>query len=99
MAEAVQRYAAQGYTWMKFHLWPFENVLEQTKAIQQVAPEGFQIHYDFTMYGGEGSRGRHCHSTLSLTIVGCHSLVIYIQCTNLAVIAAIFSQSDRVALG
>ena len=36
MAEAVQRYAAQGYTWMKFHLSPFENVLEQTKAIQQV---------------------------------------------------------------
>ena len=35
--------------WMKFHLSPFENVIEQTKAMQAVAPSDFQIHYDFTM--------------------------------------------------
>ena len=34
---------------MKFHLSPFENVIEQTKAMQAVAPSDFQIHYDFTM--------------------------------------------------
>ena len=36
MADAVSRYAAMGHTWMKFHLSPFENVLAQTEAIQQV---------------------------------------------------------------
>ena len=51
MAEAVERYAAQGYTWLKFHLSPFENVIDQTEAMQAVAPEGFRVHYDFTMGG------------------------------------------------
>jgi L-alanine-DL-glutamate epimerase-like enolase superfamily enzyme len=53
MAEAVQKYSAQGYTWMKFHLSPFENVLDQTAAMQAVAPKDFKIHYDFTMGGSE----------------------------------------------
>lgn len=48
MAEAVATYAAQGHTWMKYHVSPFHNVLEQTAAMQSVAPEGFKIHYDFT---------------------------------------------------
>ena len=48
MAEAVAEYAAQGHTWMKYHVSPFHNVLEQTAAMQSAAPEGFQIHYDFT---------------------------------------------------
>lgn len=51
MAEAVQRNADSGYTWMKFHLSPFENVIDQTEAMQKVAPKGFKIHYDFTMHG------------------------------------------------
>jgi L-alanine-DL-glutamate epimerase-like enolase superfamily enzyme len=51
MAEAVKAYASQGYSWMKFHLSPFENVFDQTEAMQAVAPEGFRIHYDFTMHG------------------------------------------------
>ena len=48
MAEAVERYAAAGYTWMKYHLSPFENVFDQTEAMQAVAPPGFRVHYDFT---------------------------------------------------
>ena len=48
MAEAVRRYSRQGYTWLKFHLSPFENVFDQTEAIMEVAPRGFRIHYDFT---------------------------------------------------
>jgi L-alanine-DL-glutamate epimerase-like enolase superfamily enzyme len=48
MAAAVQHHAAAGYTWMKYHLSPFENVFDQTEAMQAVAPEGFKIHYDFT---------------------------------------------------
>ena len=51
MAAAVTTYADQGYTWMKFHLSPFENVLDQTEAMQEVAPKGFRIHYDFTNHG------------------------------------------------
>ena len=51
MAEAVREYSAQGYTWMKYHLSPFENVIDQTEAMQAVAPKGFRIHYDFTMHG------------------------------------------------
>ncbi len=51
MAQTVKRHAEMGYTWMKFHLSPFENVIDQTEAIQKVAPPGFRIHYDFTMHG------------------------------------------------
>ena len=53
MAEAVQRYSSQGYTWMKFHLSPFENVIDQTEAMQAVAPKDFKIHYDLTMGGSQ----------------------------------------------
>ena len=53
MARAVQAFAAQGHTWMKFHLSPFENVIDQTEAMQRVAPKGFKLHYDFTMHGTE----------------------------------------------
>ena len=49
MAEAVQQYASEGHVWMKYHVSPFHNVLEQTAAMQAVAPEGFKVHYDFTM--------------------------------------------------
>ena len=45
MADVVQRYAAMGHTWMKFHLCQFENVIDQVKAIDAVAPEGFKIHF------------------------------------------------------
>jgi len=51
MAETVQRYAARGFTWMKFHLSPFENVLDQLDAMQKVAPKGFKILFDITMGG------------------------------------------------
>ena len=44
----------------------------------------------------ELSHGRHCHSTQSLAVIGCHSLMIY---TNLAAIAVIFCENDSVALG
>lgn len=51
MVEAVKRYSARGFTWMKFHLSPFENILDQMEAMQAVAPEGFKVHFDFTMHG------------------------------------------------
>ena len=51
MAEAVQRYSAEGYTWLKYHLSPFENVLDQLEAMQAVAPKGFKVQFDVTMGG------------------------------------------------
>jgi L-alanine-DL-glutamate epimerase-like enolase superfamily enzyme len=51
MAQAVQEYSKRGFTWMKFHLSPFENIFDQMDAMQAVAPEGFKIHLDFTMGG------------------------------------------------
>ena len=51
MAEAVERYAAAGYRWMKYHLSPFENVIDQMEAMQAVAPPGFKILHDVTSHG------------------------------------------------
>jgi hypothetical protein len=51
MAAAVKHVASLGYTWMKYHLSPFENVIDQMEAMQAVAPKGFKIHHDFTMGG------------------------------------------------
>jgi len=51
MARAVQQYAARGFTWMKYHLSPFENVFDQLDAMQAVAPRGFKILFDITMGG------------------------------------------------
>jgi len=53
MAAAVQHVAGLGYTWMKYHLSPFENVIDQMEAMQAVAPKGFKIHHDFTMGGSD----------------------------------------------
>lgn len=51
MANAVKKYAELGYTWLKYHLSPFENVIDQMEAMQAVAPRGFKIHHDLTMAG------------------------------------------------
>ena len=50
MATAVQPFAAMGYTWMKFHLSPFENIFDQLNAMQRVAPRGFKLQLDFTQF-------------------------------------------------
>ena len=71
MAEAVERYAARGYTWMKYHLSPFENVIDQTEAMQAVAPEGFKIHYDFTMHGTDDHMFELLDKLAQYRIAGC----------------------------
>jgi len=71
MAEAVKQYAAGGYTWMKFHLSPFENVIDQTEAMQAVAPEGFKIHYDFTMHGTDDHIFELLEKLARYPIAGC----------------------------
>jgi L-alanine-DL-glutamate epimerase-like enolase superfamily enzyme len=46
MAQEVEHAVEQGYTWMKYHTHSFHNVIDQTRAMQQVAPRGFKVHYD-----------------------------------------------------
>lgn len=45
--EEVERAVAQGYTIFKMHTAAIYDVLEQTRAVEAVAPPGFRIHYDF----------------------------------------------------
>ena len=71
MAEAVTTYASQGYTWMKFHLSPFENVIDQTEAMQEVAPRGFRIHYDFTNHGTDDHMPDLLERLSAYEIAGC----------------------------
>src|SRR5262249_30447208 len=51
MAEEVRRAADRGYRWLKYHVDEVQNVLEQTEAMQLVAPPGFRVHYDFNANG------------------------------------------------
>ena len=47
MAEEVRQAAARGYHWMKYHVGEVQNVIDQTRAMQEAAPPGFKVHYDF----------------------------------------------------
>ena len=49
MAQEVKHAAALGYRWLKYHIDEVQNVVDQTRAMQAVAPPGFQVHYDFNM--------------------------------------------------
>ena len=71
MAEALQRYSERGFTWMKFHLSPFENVIDQLEAMQAVAPEGFRVHFDFTMGGSNDHMPELLEKMAKYPITGC----------------------------
>jgi len=71
MAEAVTHYATRGYTWMKYHLSPFENVFDQTEAMQRVAPPGFKVHYDFTMHGTDDHMPELLDKLAEYPLAGC----------------------------
>lgn len=43
----IVRAVRQGYTIFKMHTCAYYDVLEQTRMAEEVAPEGFKIHYDF----------------------------------------------------
>ena len=45
--EEIRRAVEQGYTIFKMHTCTYHDVIEQTRAAEEVAPEGFKIHYDF----------------------------------------------------
>ncbi len=46
-ASEIQRAAQEGYTIFKMHSAEQHDVIEQTRAAQEVAPDGFKVHWDF----------------------------------------------------
>ncbi len=77
MAQAVKEYAARGYTWLKYHLSPFENVIDQMRAMQDVAPEGFKIHFDLTMGGTDDPIPDLLAKISEFPIAGCFEDPLY----------------------
>ena len=47
MADEVKQVSRMGYHWLKYHIDELQNVIDQTRAMQKVAPPGFKVHYDF----------------------------------------------------
>lgn len=43
----IQRAAGEGYMYFKMHTCEHHCVIEQTRAAEEVAPDGFKIHFDF----------------------------------------------------
>ena len=71
MATAVQKFAELGYTWMKYHLSPFENVLDQMEAMQAVAPQGVQDPPRRDDGRDRRPRVRAARKDLEIRIAGC----------------------------
>ncbi|MBT5873228.1 MAG: hypothetical protein HOH43_07390 [Candidatus Latescibacteria bacterium] len=51
MAGEVEHAVQLGYTWLKYHTDQFHNIIDQTRAMQEVAPPGFKVHYDLNFDG------------------------------------------------
>lgn len=47
LAAEVTRAVAEGYSVMKMHSAEYYDILEQNRAVEEVAPPGFLMHYDF----------------------------------------------------
>ena len=47
LAREIQRSVAQGYTLFKMHTCEHYDVFEQNRAVEDVAPAGFKMQYDF----------------------------------------------------
>ena len=71
MADAVARYAKLGYTWLKYHLSPFENVFDQLAAMEKVAPRGFKIQFDLTRFHHYGHNPDLVERIARSPIAGC----------------------------
>jgi L-alanine-DL-glutamate epimerase-like enolase superfamily enzyme len=76
MAQAVREYSKRGFTWLKFHLSPFENIFDQMAAMQAVAPEGFKVHLDFTMGGTNDHMPELLERLSAYRIAGCFEDVL-----------------------
>ena len=45
--DEIGRAVSEGYMIFKMHTCDYHDVIEQTRLAEEVAPEGFKIHYDF----------------------------------------------------
>jgi L-alanine-DL-glutamate epimerase-like enolase superfamily enzyme len=70
MAQEVKQAAALGYKWLKYHVDEVQNVVDQTRAMQAVAPPGFKIHYDFNMNSDRQAIEPVLDALKSFSIVG-----------------------------
>lgn len=61
LAADIVRAVDQGYNIFKIHTSALEDIFDWTKAIEEVAPPGFKVHYDFT-----GRRGRTLGAVLPI---------------------------------
>lgn len=72
--EEISRAVEQGYTIFKMHTCTYHDVIEQTRAAEEVAPEGFKIHYDFN-----GNRSLAAALPLISELEKNHPIVGYIE--------------------
>lgn len=70
LSREVQRAAAQGYKIFKMHTCEYYDVLEQNRAVEAVAPEGFWMHYDFNHNRGLTAVLRLIHELEKSRVVG-----------------------------
>ncbi len=47
LAREVQRAASEGYRIFKMHTCEYHDIFAQNRAVEEVAPAGFKMHYDF----------------------------------------------------
>lgn len=71
MAQAEQEYSQRGFTCLKFHLSPFENIFDKMDAVQDVAPEKFKIHLDCTMGRSNDHMSDLLERLAAYRIMGC----------------------------
>ena len=88
------------------HLSPFENVIDQTEAMQAVAPPGFKLHYDFTMHGTDDHMIELLAKLARYPIAGCFEDVLpaqdlpgYIELRQRSPLPVVLHQRKRDRLG
>lgn len=70
LAKEVQRAADEGYMIFKMHTCEYYDVLEQTRAVEEVAPPGFKMHYDFNHNRPRAAVLRLIHALEKSPVVG-----------------------------
>lgn len=70
LAREVQRAAAEGYLIFKMHTCEHHDVFAQNRAVEEVAPRGFKMHYDFNHNRPPAAVNRIIHALESSPVVG-----------------------------
>ena len=70
LAKEVQRAAAEGYMIFKIHTCEYHDVLLQNRAVEDVAPHGFKMHYDFNHNRVSADVMRLVHELEKSSVVG-----------------------------